>query len=474
MQNNRQNNNILVNLAVKWNEVEDEMKSFIILFILIIFIAVAGYFIIKCYHPDSLISPPFEQDKHTIEKHVADKRDSNQTNIPKNIVITSDLSDRTTASGSSCSYTTAKDSTSVEDNYFDDLPTRIRQTVPASERPAKIKECIRRLKEEKAKSPSFIGACVTIVALDAKEAIPELINLLDDEGKCYMAMVTLGGLGAREAIPKIMNLLDDEHEGLTALQTLVRLGAREAIPKIMTLLNDKYAEIRAAAAQSLSTLGAKEAIPEIMNLLNDESGQVRLVAACVLGDLGVKEVTIPELIKLLNDKSISVRLSAACALGDLGAKDVAIPELIKLLKTTGDISSSLYISAARALGRLNAREAIPELIKLLGDERGDVRRAAGDALGQLDDIEPILESTNQPIDDDSLWAYKIALSINPKDASAYLNMGCIYEGRLDNLSKALFYYTEYLELAPPDACERKDVERWIKDYHKHFNHSRSK
>ncbi|MFH0887908.1 MAG: HEAT repeat domain-containing protein [Planctomycetota bacterium] len=473
MQNDRQNKNILFNLAVKSNEVKDDMKSFIILSILIIFIVVAGYFIIKCYHPDSLVSPPSKQDKHTIEKHVTDKRDSNQTNIPKNIVITSDLSNQTIASGSSCSYTTAKD------KNYSELAERLRQTVPDSERPVKIKEFIRQLKEAKAQSPLFIGACVMIRALDAKEAIPELINLLDDEDKCYMAMVTLGGLGAKEAIPKIINLLDDEREGLTATRVLGELGAKEAIPKLMNLLNHKYEEMRVAAVQTLSKLGAKEAIPELTNLLNDESGQVRLTAACALDNLGVRDVAIPEITKLLNDESISVLLSAACALGDLGAKDVAITELIKLLKTgklAPPVASVFRASAARSLGRFDARESIPELIKLLDDEAWEVRQAAGDALGELDDKEIITDpKPTEPLrDKDSLWACKIALAINPKDALAYLYMGVIYHDRFDNPSKAIFYYTKYLELASPDAREREDVDRGIKDCNKRINHSRSK
>jgi hypothetical protein len=73
-----------------------------------------------------------------------------------------------------------------------------------------------------------------------------------------------------------------------------------------------------------------------------------------------------------------------------------------------------------------------------------MRRAAGDALGQIDDIEPIPELTklSMIIDKDSisgrtdsLWAYKQALAINPKDASAYFHMGCIYNGRLDTLPR---------------------------------------
>ncbi len=392
----------------------------------------------------------------------------------------------------------AKDCTSAEDNDLD-LATRLRR-LSVTERQAAIKEFMHRLKDER--KELWLPASVNLVALDAKEVIPELINLLDDKKTCHAAMRTLGGLGAKEAIPKIttllnhesyqirlsaaralgnlnvkeiaipelIKLLDIEEVCLSAIDALRFLGAKEAIPKIMSLLNDERSQIRLTAACALGDLGAKEvAIPELIKLLNDKSISVRISAISALGNLGAKEA-IAELTKLFNDESISVRLAAACTLGDLGARDVAIPELIKLLKTTGErISSSLYISAARALAKLNARESIPELMKLLADERRDVRRAAGDALGQLDDIETIPEPTNHPIDDDSLWAYKKALAINPKDASAYFNMGFIYDERFDDPSKAIACYQKYLELAPNEADSEK-VKKWIEKCKERINH----
>jgi HEAT repeat protein len=74
--------------------------------------------------------------------------------------------------------------------------------------------------------------------------------------------------------------------------------------------------------------------------------------------------------------------SATIALGRIGA--AAVPDLVRAL---GDPDPGVRLRAAEALARIgpDAKEAVPELIRLLSDEREHVetRKAAAWALGQI-------------------------------------------------------------------------------------------
>ena len=64
--------------------------------------------------------------------------------------------------------------------------------------------------------------------------------------------------------------------------------------------------------------------------------------------------------------------------------------------------------------------------------------------------------------DEAISEYKKSLTYNKNNPEAYFNLALLYEGVEDNLDKAIWNYTKYTELAP-DAQDRKEVERWIRD-----------
>jgi HEAT repeat protein len=82
----------------------------------------------------------------------------------------------------------------------------------------------------------------------------------------------------------------------------------------------------------------------------------------------------------LTDPNASVRLAAADALSLIGPTPTDLPALLVVLKDPAGREP-----AARAIGRLGpaAREAVPRLAELLGDNDTRVRVAAADALGQI-------------------------------------------------------------------------------------------
>jgi hypothetical protein len=71
---------------------------------------------------------------------------------------------------------------------------------------------------------------------------------------------------------------------------LGHLGAKEAVPGLINLLNDQHENfyVRRSAAEALGHLGAKEAVPGLINLLNDQhqNSSVRHYAAVALVQVG--------------------------------------------------------------------------------------------------------------------------------------------------------------------------------------------
>ncbi len=86
------------------------------------------------------------------------------------------------------------------------------------------------------------------------------------------------------------------------------------------------------------------------------------------------------LIKALRHKDVSVRKKAAKALGDLNAKD-AVDALIEALK---DEDVDVRIEVARALGKVKDPKAVDALLEVVRkDESLDVRIEAAKALKEI-------------------------------------------------------------------------------------------
>lgn len=166
------------------------------------------------------------------------------------------------------------------------------------------------------------------------------------------AIITLVELDAKEAIPEITRLLKDNDSMVRrrAVEALAQLGAKETIPDITKLLQDKKISVRYRAIEVLWRLGAKEAIPDITKLLRDDDSGVRRAAIFALGQLGDKEV-IPQLVQFLDDDSYFTRGLTAIALVELGAKDKVTTkaiEDIKSLSTPNYFGGDDYSDRARA------------------------------------------------------------------------------------------------------------------------------
>jgi HEAT repeat protein len=101
-----------------------------------------------------------------------------------------------------------------------------------------------------------------------------------------------------------------------AARALEDLNATEAIPSLMPLLDD--ADTQIAGARALGRLGATEAIPRLRELAsNEEDPSVQMWACAALANLG-DPATLDLALPLLTHPRPAVRVEAAGALGRLG------------------------------------------------------------------------------------------------------------------------------------------------------------
>lgn len=150
---------------------------------------------------------------------------------------------------------------------------------------------------------------------------------------------------------------------------------------------------------------SKEAIRESeiqknMEWLESGDPSQRKSAIKRLGDLLAKPEAIPS---FLGDTDLEVRVEAANALsnfGDVVSGDLRSEIIGHLIGALNDPSSRIISSAVRALGILQAKEAIPEIRELLDEKEFHVVRSAIIALARLEDhtsLERILSFLDSPL-----------------------------------------------------------------------------
>lgn len=152
-------------------------------------------------------------------------------------------------------------------------------------------------------------------------------------------------------------------------------GDERAIFPLIKALSDENAGVQDASMRSLIAIGGEVAGYMVLPLLRENS-YLRNTALIILTALG--EIVIPLLYPLLEDKDDDMRKFAIDLMGDI-KKGVEPSKIVPLIK---DPNANVRAAAAKSLGLLGYREAIPELIEALKDEEW-VCFSALDALGEL-------------------------------------------------------------------------------------------
>lgn len=124
-------------------------------------------------------------------------------------------------------------------------------------------------------------------------------------------------------------------------------------------------------------------LSELIDVLATGGAEARIGAAQVIAEMGTEaEEAVPVLIDNLSyEGSYGVRLVAANALGAIGpAAKRAIPVLISVMR---DDFVHTRSAAAKALGQIGDKSAVPALAEALYDEKESVRMSATEAISLL-------------------------------------------------------------------------------------------
>lgn len=261
-------------------------------------------------------------------------------------------------------------------------------------------------------SPEVDDAVATI----GTNAIPALLGMLQaKDSRLRLALAALGlrytpaetrhmraekgfgalGTAASNAVPALIEIYEQNASPTArraAGNALVEIGpaAKLAIPALIKSATSTNSEVRAFG---LSTLGrmaleSKLVVPVLIKGLHDPDREVRFNAAFGLEALafmgGDAKPAIPALVETLKDRHVSARAAAATALGHIHSEpDVVVPVLVEMLR---DSDAQLHAFAATALGEFgnNGKPAVAPLIELLSEGNQDARKAATNALKQID------------------------------------------------------------------------------------------
>lgn len=198
-----------------------------------------------------------------------------------------------------------------------------------------------------------------------------------DSSKRRLAAESLSR-GDERAIYSLINALSDSDLGVqdAAMRSLISIGGEVTAYMVLPLLRGNSL-LRNTAMIILKDIGA-ETVPLLRPLLIDKDDDIRKFAVDLISE--TKKCDYPEVLSgiLKNDPNPNVRASAAKALGILNYRE-ALPELLNALKD----EEWVCFSALESLGVMKEESAIRHITCLLDAPSDAIRYAAIEALGAI-------------------------------------------------------------------------------------------
>jgi HEAT repeat protein len=260
----------------------------------------------------------------------------------------------------------------------------------AAEPPAEPKKSLRQcLDDLQSDNDNTRAAAVQLLGnriADKRDVLPALAEAANDASWLVRqaAARSLAKMG-KDAVPDLCLLLDDDCGDVrwTAFRSLAELGpdALPAIPRLLLALKENDPDLCDAVVRVLNGIG-KDAVPAMLGGLEGKDPHVRRAALVFLSDRPPEaKRSLPSVIAALNDNDVGVRRAAVRCLSNLTDEPAAVlPALTQTFRKeqVGDVRRA----AGSALGHMG-RPAVPVLIASLGDVRNDVRRSAVMYLGNM-------------------------------------------------------------------------------------------
>lgn len=186
------------------------------------------------------------------------------------------------------------------------------------------------------------------------------------------------------------------HARAEAMETLGRLRSTKAVAPLIESLSREAPAIRHVAVRALGRIAAPEALEPLLGELGraDEAG-LKVVTQAVVG---YGWGCVPAILRRLERPGDHAEREVSI-LGRLRAQE-AVPRLIELLDAAP--TPHLRAASAAALGATAHPDAVPALLRALGDPMREVRAQAAWALGRVGD--PLaVEALDAALDDGYLW-----------------------------------------------------------------------
>ena len=248
-----------------------------------------------------------------------------------------------------------------------------------------------------------------------KKDLPELIIALKDKDDYVRlkAIRTISAIEAKSALPAVIEALKDESVDfrLSAIWYFYLFrDDKSVLPAFSVFLNDKNWYLREKALEVLTYFSDKKAIvPLLIKALKDKKAKIRKKAIGYLYSFDKEKKSLPEILKLLEDENESVVGEVAEVLVSWKVKN-ALPELIKLCKS----SKRPNVRILEVFGEIGDKSTLPLLLKALKNEDFWVRKVCVEALGEIGDkssipaIKKALKDDNFFVRAAAVWAlYRI-------------------------------------------------------------------
>ncbi len=185
---------------------------------------------------------------------------------------------------------------------------------------------------------------------------------------CMTAIRAAAGVRAKDLRPKFMKMLSEGDDAVrrTAAELLFLTGSPdEVVVEILQHVRSLLGWLRTRILNTLKTFG-DDVLRPAAALLDHEDEDVRMQALVLCEHFEDPRLVGP-VVKLLEDPDWWLRITACETLGKLKDERV-VPHLIKAL----DDKDTRW-AAIDALGNIGGETSLRALVKLLGDERPEVR-----------------------------------------------------------------------------------------------------
>ncbi len=232
--------------------------------------------------------------------------------------------------------------------------------------------------------------CVRLVAakmLGNSERSDDLIGRALGASSAREREAALRAAGERDRLAmraRVERMLGDEPAvAAMAAWTLGEWEQRASVPALRRVLTHASPKVRAAAANALGDIEDQSVAPDLERMItNDADRGVRLAAIEALGSLDLDESAAPDaLLRAVESSDAMVKYAALEALLDFEDERL-VPTFLSFIT---DRRADIRTRVIEQLGSIGATQAVAAITRALNDPDPDVRRAAVEALAEIDD-----------------------------------------------------------------------------------------